>query len=479
MNVLPFFLLLTIGLVVAPAAAEDRATRQPNILFILVDDLAWADLGCYGHPWHQTPHIDQLAQQGMRFTNAYAPAPICSASRASILTGKTTARLNFEFVTKNEPGRQNLDMKTQLQAPPFTLNLPLKETTIAECLESLAYETAFFGKWHVNTHHEHYLGWSPTHGPRQQGFEVAVEDFGSHPYSWGKKPPKTIEKPNEFLPDSMVNRATEFLRQKHDRPFFLMVSQFFVHTPVRTPYRWLTDKYERLIPADSPIRNKRIRYAAFVETLDHYVGEVLDALDQSGQRYQTLVVFISDNGGHPEQTANGPLRGSKWNLYEGGIRVPMIASWTNHVEPASTCETAVVGYDLLPTFADVAGLKINNVDGISFAPSFGNPEWNPDRELIWHFPYYHPERGFAKAQTEIGVSDFAVSRTLPQSAIRRGKHKLLTFYEDDRIELYDLSSDISEQHDLSQSKPKITMDLKEKLDRQLSNMNARFPTPTP
>ncbi len=472
-------LLLLIGLAVAPAVAQDRALDHPNILFILVDDFAWSDAGCYGHLWHRTPHIDQLAQQGMTFTNAYAPAPICSASRASILTGKTTARLNFEFVTKNEPGGQKLDAKTPLQAPPFTLNLPLEETTIAECLRSSDYETAFFGKWHVNAHFQRYLGWSPSHGPRQQGFETAVEDFGSHPYSWGRTSPNMIERRNEFLPDSMVNRAVEFLNRKHERPFFLMISQFYVHTPVRTPYQWLLDKYERLIPSDSPIRKERIRYAAFVETLDHYVGQVLDALDRSGQRDQTLVVFTSDNGGHPEYTANGPLRGSKWNLYEGGIRVPMIVRWPNHIVPASTCDTPVVGYDLLPTFADVAGLQLSDSDGVSFAPSFDNRQWNPDRELIWHFPYYHPEKGFGKAHNDIGVNDFAVSRTLPHSAIRRGDYKLIRFYEDDRIELYDLSSDISEQHDISKPGPKIATELKNRLARQLARMSARFPTPTP
>ncbi len=465
--------------VLLSGSATTSAIEQPNILFILVDDLAWSDLGCYGHPWHHTPHIDSLAQHGLRFTDAYAPAPICSASRASILTGKTTARLNFEFVTKNEPGYQQIDAKTPLRAPPFTLVLPLPEVTIAEHLQRLGYTTAFFGKWHLNAHYQQYLGWSPTHGPRNQGFEIAIEDFGSHPYSWGKQAPAEIDSVGEYSTDAMIDRACDFIRMEHSQPFFLMVSQFYVHTPVKTPYRWLLNKYDNLVPAGSLSRDQRIRYAAFVETLDHYVGEVLDAVEKSGQRENTLVVFTSDNGGHPEYTANGPLRGSKWNLYEGGIRVPLIARWPGHVMPSSICVAPVIGYDLLPTFSEVAGASSSDLpletDGVSLATAFDDPSWQPERSLIWHFPYYHPETGYAKSPDTIGVNDFAVSRTRPHSAIRRGNHKLLTYYERGNSELYNLSSDLSEQHDLSGQMPVLTEELQVSLMKQLANMHARFP----
>lgn len=457
-----------------------QSAERPNILLILVDDLAWSDLGCYRHPWHRTPHLDRLAGQGIRYSNAYAPAPICSASRASLLTGKTTARLNFEFVTKNAAGHQQLDAPTPLRAPPFTLNLPLQEVTIAERLRDAGYETAYFGKWHLNAHHQRYLGWSPTHGPPRQGFGLAAEDFGSHPYSWGGKPQRTVDSPGTFLPDSMVNRAAAYLRRDHQRPFFLMVSHFFVHTPVKTPYRWLLEAYEQRVPATASNRERRIRYAAFVETLDHYIGEILAALEESGQAEQTLVVLTSDNGGHPEYTANGPLRGSKWNLYEGGIRVPMIARWPARIAPGTKCETPVIGYDLLPTFAQLAEADGGDVDGISIAPSFADANWRPkDRALIWHFPYYHPEKGYAKAPDEIGVDDFVVSRTRPQSAIRVGSHKLLKFYEQDQVELYDLASDISEQRDLSLEQPRLAGELSRILTSRLMEMNARFAVPSP
>lgn len=456
--------------------AQAEGTEQPNILFILADDLGWSDLGCYGHPWHDTPNLDRLAADGMRFTDAYAAAPICSASRASILTGKAVARLGFEFVTKDGPGRQQVDMPTALLAPPLTLDLPLSEKTIAESLKTAGYATAFFGKWHVARHHDRYLGWSPTHGPANQGFEFAQEDFGAHPYLWKQSKPKTITDPGTFPNDTMVRRVCDYLQTDHDRPFFVMASSFYVHTPVQTPCEWLIEKYDARIPESSPSREKRLRYAAFVETFDHYVGEILTALKESGQLGDTLVVFTSDNGGHPEYTANAPLRGSKWNLYEGGIRVPMIASWPGRIAPGTTTATPVIGYDLLPTFADVAGADAPAVDGVSFKHLFNDPAWTTDRKLIWHFPYYHPEKGYSVAVEKIGVDDFAVSKTRPQSAIRRGPHKLLMFYETDECELYDLRRDLSEQRDLVSKQPKTAEELSTALRSQLQSMNARFPT---
>ncbi len=463
----------------APVAADEttQPAERPNILLILVDDLAWSDPAIAGHPWHKTPNIDRLAGQGLMFTQGYAPAPICSASRASILTGKTTARLGFEFVTKNEPGRQKIDMPTQLTAPPLKLNLPLDEETIAERLGRLGYTTAFFGKWHLNAHHKRYLGWSPTHGPIQQGFQFAVEDFGAHPYAWKQNQPPKIDQPGKFDNDSMVNHVCEFLGREHEAPFFAMVSSFYVHTPVKTSCRWLIRKYESIVPANTPNRERRIAYAAFLETLDHHVGRILDSLDESGSRDRTLVVFTSDNGGHPDFTANGPLRGSKWNLYEGGVRVPLIVHWPGRTRSNAKSELPVIGYDLLSTFVDAAGGDAENVDGISLLPAFDDPDHHDERALIWHFPYYHPEEGYAKAREKIGVNDFAVSKTRPQSAIRKGRHKLLYSYEEQRSELYDLSQDIGEQIDLSRERPEVAIALQAELEQQLQRMDARHAVP--
>lgn len=463
------------------AALRDR----PNLVLILVDDLGWSDLGCYGHPYHRTPNIDRLASEGLRLTQGYSPAPICSAARASILTGKTVARLGFEFVTKNDAGFQKLDSDVPLKAPAITLNLPTAERTIAERVATAGYRTAFFGKWHVSQHYQRrYLAWHPEFGPKQQGFDVATEDFGDHPYAWRKK--KVKDAPNGVIPhDSMIEKVSNYIRQQRDAqtPYFLMASSFYVHTPVKNRCRWLVRSYESDLPADAPNRGKRLEYAAFVETLDHHVGTIIDAIDQSGQRDNTLVYFMSDNGGHPEFCANAPLRGSKWNLYEGGIRVPMIARWPNRIPSNTVTSTPVIGYDLLPTFAEIAaeGSDIlrqdEQVDGISIEPLFTDSDWAPRRNLIWHFPYYHPERDFSTAVDQIGVNDFRVSKTRPQSALREGKYKVIHFAEDNRIELYDLEQDIAEQHDLSGQLPGVAAELSEKLQQRLTSMKARRAVP--
>jgi uncharacterized sulfatase len=471
---------------VGAAVAQESATTfgaaggKPNIVFVLGDDLAWSDLACYGHPWHETPHLNSLAQDGIGFTDGYAPAPICSASRASILTGKSPARLRFEFVTKNRAGRQAIEPRQSLQAPPYTLNLPLEEETLGELLGSAGYSTAFFGKWHVNAHYQRYLGWSPAYGPKRQGFVTAEEDFGSHPYSYGKRKPALVSKKGEFPEDGLTKRAVEFIKLPHRRPFFLMLSHFYVHTPVETPCMWLIAKYQKKIPPETPNRNNRLKYAAFVETLDHQVGVLLKGLKEAGMEKRTLVVFTSDNGGHPEHAANGPMRGSKWNLYEGGIRVPFLVRWPGKVAKGETCRVPVCGYDLFPTFAELARKPIDpktaGLDGRSLVPLFGNPQQRFNRSLYWHFPYYHPEGNkFGSSLPKIGLNDFKVSQTRPVSALRSGNYKLLHFHEDDRVELYNLEADRSESLDLAKGAPKSAAKLKKELQRYLKEAKARMP----
>lgn len=454
------------------------ASNPPNILFILVDDLAWSDLASYGHPWHETPRIDSLARDGMRFTQAYAPAPICSASRASILTGKSTARLGFEFVVKAEAGEQVIEPSPPMKAPPFTLSLGLEETTIAERLRDNGYDTAYFGKWHLNPHYKGvYNGWSPTEGPGQQGFSTAIEDFGTHPYSRIELAPTDEE--GVFYSDGLTDKAVTFLNRTHSAPFFLMVSHFYVHTPIRSPYTWLRKKYNSIIPEGIPLRDKRIEYATFVETLDHYVGQLLDGLGQAGLSDNTLVVFMSDNGGHPEYVSNKPLRGSKWNLYEGGIRVSMIVKWPEKVSAESVNSTPVIGYDLFPTFLEASGTsEVENLDGQSLLSTLNGQFESTYRPLYWHFPYYHPEGDkFGRAMDAIGIDDFAVSQTRPHSAIRLGDHKLVYFEEGQKIELYDLTKDLSEQNDLSQQLPEKAQALKRNLVDYLQSVNARRAVP--
>lgn len=457
--------------------ADPGVAQRPNIVFILADDLAWSDLVCYGNTVHDTPNIDRLASEGVRFTQAYAPAPICSASRAAILTGKFPARLNFEFVTKNEPGRQQLDVP--LQTPSFTLNLPLEETTLGESLAAAGYTTGFFGKWHINQHYEGYLGWSPTYGPLQQGFSQGSSDFGSHPYAYreNRELKDKLVSEGTYPEDTLIENAVEFIEHPRDEPYFLYLSQYFVHDPVHSRCRWLVEKYRSRLPDNAP--KVRPSYAAMVDTLDHLVGRVLDAIDRTGEKDNTLVVFMSDNGGHPNYTSNAPLRGSKWNLYEGGIRVPMLVRWPKVLAPGVCDDTAVHGCDLFPTFCEVAqaGAPSTVCDGVSLMPVLKNSaaELKRPSPLVWHFPYYHPETRFKKAPEQIGVGDFYTSQTRPHSAMREGDWKLLHFYEDDRSELYNLSTDLAEQVDLASQQPELTTRLKQQLEDRLLDMNARFP----
>ncbi|MCB1077307.1 MAG: sulfatase [Verrucomicrobiae bacterium] len=471
-------LLLPAGILRSAWSAEPR----PNVLFILADDLGWHDLGCYGNPVFETPNLDRLASEGLRFTNAYAPAPICSASRASFLTGKSPARLGFEFVTKEEPGYQKI--AAPLLAPPYPGDLALEEITIAETLSSAGYQTAFFGKWHLNRHYRHYLGWSPTHGPKAQGFQIAEEDFGSHPYSYWNQRKERAPLPlneGEFPADSMNQRAIDFVRASHDKPFFLMVSHFFVHTPVHTRLGWLRDHYLEKLPADHPRREALSHYGAMVTTLDHLIGDLLDALRDSGQKKSTIVVFTSDNGGHPDYAGNAPLRGSKWNLYEGGIRVPFLVRWPGNIEPNRVSDHPVIGTDLYRTFAEVAGAVVPpDTEGPSLLPLFRvSEETRQPRDFFWHFPYYHPESGFDTAPQKIGIDDGITSQTRPQAALRSGPWKLIHFFEDNRDELYHLPSDPSEQKNRGQSDPEVLTRLRRELESNLKAAGARMPTANP
>ncbi len=472
----------------ARGQAPDPSSRRgkPNILFILIDDLGYSDLGCYGNTFCETPNIDRLASEGMRFTSGYASAPICSASRAAFLTGKTPARLGFEFVTKHEgedyeSGWAERYAGRKLIPPVYTLDLPLTETTVAEALKPAGYTTGITGKWHVSAHHGHYNGWSLTHGPRQQGFDRGTETFGSHPYGYSKSEKGKFGpyEEGEYPADELTESAVEFIRRKPKHPFFLMVSHYYVHVPLGTKCKWLLGKYRA--KAHGKHSSQRALYGAFIETLDHYVGQLLDALKEAGLAEDTLVVFSSDNGGHPQFAFNAPLRGSKWNLYEGGIRVPTMVRWPGVVEAGSVCDVPVAQTDLLPTFCDVARTELpaagGDLDGKSILPVLEGrgPDAFEERNLYWHFPYYHPERTWDKCRGGIGVEDGYVSRTRPQSAIRRGRYKLIYFFEDERHELYDLVDDISEQKDLAAQIPEKAGELRQELLGYLESVNARLP----
>jgi uncharacterized sulfatase len=285
----------------------------------------------------------------------------------------------------------------------------------------------------------------------------------------------------EFPSDGVTEHAISFLEETGDDPFFLMVSHFYVHDPCHTRVRWLHDRYRESLPEHSPRYGKLTHYGAMVTSLDHYVGELLAALEKRGKTHSTLVVFTSDNGGHPNYAGNAPLRGSKWNLYEGGIRVPFLVRWPGVIQGGTTCTQPVWSPDLFPTFAELAGADASSsYDGGSIIPWIRDPnDPQSDRTMVWHFPYYHPETRYNNRIDVIGVDDGETSKTKPHSAIRLGKWKLIHFYEDGGDELYDLSSDLSESMNLSTSHPAETKSLRVQLLSYLEGVEARLPTPNP
>ncbi|WP_257669268.1 sulfatase [Parapedobacter tibetensis] len=456
-------LLVFIAATVSCTCFAANTTDRPNIVFILIDDLAWSDLPCYNNFVHETPHIDALAKESLRFTNAYAPAPICSASRASLLTGKSPARLHFEFVTK--PDKSEIPKNTALLQPPYPRDLPLEEVTIPEVLGP-GYIAGFYGKWHLTQESDLYLDWGGKFGPLQQGFATGSAHRGSHSYGYPKTGNQPFDETEEgkFPVDSLTEKAIDFLKSNRDTSFFLYYSMYYVHTPVQTRTKWLHDKYRKKLGDDAT--ENHVHYGAFMETMDHHIGRLLQALEALALAENTLVILTSDNGGHPEYADNTPFNGSKWNLYEGGIRVPMLVKWPDRIAGGTVSDLPVTGMDLLPTLVDITSSKIPvnvELDGISLLPAFLGLDISEDamaeRELYWHFPFYHKP----------------VVDTKPQSALRIGDYKLIYHYEHDDVELYRINADPGEQRDLSELYPERAKAMKEKLLSHLTTINARFP----
>ena len=468
-----------LGVVLAIAVGKLLADAPPlpNVIVLLADDLGWRDLGYVGHEHYRTPNIDRIAREGMRFDQAHSAAPICSPSRAAMLSGRSVPRLRYEFVPKFDAGRPQGPQS--LQPPDFPTELPADLPTVATRLREAGYSTAFFGKWHLNRHHGHYLGWRPGHGPEAFGFEHCVDDFGAHPYGYGGRTQEPV-RGEAFPEDTLTSRAVEFLRTPRDQPFLLWMSFYHVHDPFHSRCIDRVAYHRARLPEVTS--DKRAHYAAMVETLDHEVGRLLAALDEAGLADNTLVVFTSDNGGHPEVSANAPLRGSKWNLYQGGVRVPLAVRWPGRIAPGSFSEVPVIGMDIAATVLDAADLpQAIAMDGKSLLPCFAGeagPSW-AERPLIWHFPFYQPEARFQEAKADIGIEDFAIARTHPQAAMRLGRWKLIHFFDSGTSELYDLATDPSEQQDLAGIHPQQAADLQRRLLETLAGVDARLPVRKP
>ncbi|MBE3071171.1 MAG: sulfatase [Planctomycetes bacterium] len=432
------------------ASAADSPTARPNVVFILIDDMGWRDLACYGSTFYETPHIDHLASQGMRFTNAYAACPVCSPTRASILTGKYPARLHLtDWIAghKRPWGR--------LKVPDFNLQLPLEETTLAEALKPAGYVSASIGKWH--------LGKEPFY-PEKQGFDLNVggTQMGQPPSYFAPYKIPTLEngREGEYLTDRLADEAIKFIEANRRKPFFLYLSHFAVHTPLQAK-KEAAARYRAKVKPGQTQRNPV--YAAMVESVDECVGKVLAQLDDLGLADRTIVFFMSDNGGLVGSTSNAPLREGKGTLYEGGIREPLIVRWPGVVRPGSDIDAVVTSVDFFPTILAMAGVAdpVQNVDGIDITPVL-RQTGTVDRDAIyWHYPHYHP----------CGAT--------PGGIVREGDWKLIEYYEDGRLELYNLRDDLAETKNLAGDMPDKAGALRKKLHDWLGEVNAQMPTPNP
>ena len=464
-------------------AAEGPKDREPNFLMILVDDLGWTDVGFGGSTFYETPNIDRLAAQGMLFTNGYAPAPLCSATRASIMSGQYPGRVHITgaFTYRGKPPAgpdakpvPNPVPQSPKSGPPWQKvliggqvpYLPLEIHTLAELLGSAGYATAHVGKWH--------LGEQPYY-PEKQGFDL---NFGGYREGWTRTHffPYQIHNvtegtEGEYMADRLTDEAIGFLEKNKHRPFYLQLWHYAVHTPIEAKAEHVA-KYQKKVVPGAPHRNPA--YAGMIQSTDQSVGRMMDALKRLGLAEKTVVVLTSDNGGlltlpnsDEYVTSNAPLRGGKAMLWEGGIREPFIVRWPGVVEPGSTCDVPVSSMDLYPTFAELAQAECKPdqpVDGESLVPLIKQTGSLGRKALFWHFPHYIPA--------------FRGHHVTPASAVRVGDWKLIKSF-DTGLELYNLERDLGETKNLADEMPEKAAELEKMIDDWLVATGASIPQPNP
>lgn len=460
---------------------------QPNIVFILLDDLGWMDLSCQGSKFYETPNIDRLFQNGMSFDNAYAACPVCSPSRASILSGKYPARLHLtDWI---DHGNYH-PCKGKLIDAPYVKGLSLKEQSLASTLKEEGYQTWHVGKWH--------LGKNDTY-PDKHGFDVNIGGC-----SWGH-PAKGYFSPyhietlpegpdGEYLTDRLGNEAVSLVKNRDkNRPFFLNFWHYAVHTPVQALEKDIAyfEEKRRKMGLDKvdpfregehfPIEAKKDQrvlrrvvqsdpdYAAMIYAMDRTIGQLMEVLHEEGIEDDTIIVFTSDNGGlataEGSPTCNYPLSEGKGWMYEGAVREPLAIAWPGHISAGTVSHEVVTSPDFYPTLLEMAGMPLRgqqHVDGVSFAKILSGEEEKLDRETVyWHYPHYGNQGG------------------TPGSSLRSGKWKYIEFYEDNSRQLYDLEKDISEEHDVAADYPELTEKFHKMLTSWLDDCNAAMPTVNP
>jgi len=434
--------------------------EKPNIILFYVDDLGWTDLGCYASDLYETPNIDRLAYEGIKFTNAYSACTVCSPSRAALMTGKYPARLHL---TDWIQGHKR--PKAKLKVPDWQMYLDTTEVTIAEALKQGGYTTANFGKWH--------LGDTPAYWPESQGFDVNIGGYrwgapGSYFYPYHGNRRDKMHPPNlesgvegEYLTDRLTDEVVQFIEEQKDHSFFIYFPHYAVHTPIQA-HDSLIQYYQNKVSENS--RQKNPAYAAMIHSMDHSLGKIratLEELDISGK---TSIFFTSDNGGLELRniTDNGPIREGKGSAYEGGVRVPFIALIPELSLGALQVDAPVIGMDLYPTILDLAGLDIVEEDGKNLLPMLRSADHQLQRSsLFWHYPHYHP------------------GGATPYSAIRKGNYKLIEFFENGSLELYNLDEDIGESINLAEKQPDVLNALHEELQAWRDEVKAQYPTENP
>ncbi|TZF86158.1 sulfatase (plasmid) [Pedobacter sp. BS3] len=453
---------------------------KPNVVFFLVDDLGWTDVEPFGTTFYETPNIKKLAAESVRFTRAYAACPVCSPTRASIMTGKYPARLQTtDWFGAPQPEEVLANPKKaglrKLLPASYIEYLPLQENTIAEAFKQGGYTTFIAGKWHLGDEEKYW--------PQHQGFDVNKGGFtAGHPKSYFSPyfNPMLPDGPvGEHLPDRLANETIKFINENKDKPFFAYFSFYSVHTPLQGR-KDLIEKYERkkeklglkdvfASEGKSKVRTVQanVVYAAMVEAMDESIGKVIQKLKDDGLYDNTIIVFFSDNGGlstaegHP--TSNLPLRGGKGWLYEGGIREPLLIRWPGHTTNGAICNMPVISTDFYPTLLQMTGQPLQpqqHVDGESITPLLAGKSMK-QRPLYWHYPHYGNQGG------------------APGSAVIDGDWKLIRWYEDNREELYNLRDDISEKNDLIQIQSAVARKLRNELDKWLESQHAVMPKPNP
>lgn len=452
------FCFALISLLPPVAHAQKWEGSKPNIVFILADDMGWKDPGFMGNNYHETPNLDRLSKMGAMFTNAYANAPNCAPTRASLMTGQYTPRHGIFTVASAKRGKS----ENRKLIPPVNKHvLAPYFTTFPELLQKAGYATASIGKWH--------LGGSPKTNPLAQGFDLNIGgDQRGSPRSYFSpyKNEQITDGPvGEYLTDRLTDEALTFIEDNKAEPFFLYLTHFAVHTPIQGK-KELVEKYTNK-PRPNEIHNPI--YAAMVESLDEGVGRVMSKLEELGLEENTIVIFFSDNGPYFRASEATPLRGSKGMLYEGGIREPLVVYWKSHTTPGQRIDEPVIGTDFFPTFMELAGIKRQKrltLDGESLLPLLETGEGLEREALYWHFPAYLEPYGGMKEKW----------RQVPASAIRMGDWKLIENFETGGLALYNLKDDIGESKDLAESQPEKVQVMYKALVKWRKKVKAPVPT---